>query len=648
MTTTTTTTTSRRVAAFDNEPQRAASGTGGAAATPALHTHVIAVQHGTAVALDMERVQQEAAAAAQPAQLQRRAGPAAAAAASGPASKNNSRHAGSSRDARSGQSSQRAHGVQRASPSDGFSGRYAVDMRRVQHSYDGKKPVLQKLNLQIEPGQIYGLLGPSGCGKTTLIRCLLASLTPQEGSIRVFGEEPGSVRSEVPGHDVGYMPQEIALYEEFTIMQNLNFYGKLHNMSAEEFSDRAEYLCKLLDIHDVKDRGVAKLSGGQQRRTSLACGLLHSPKLLILDEPTVVSETLRGSGIAGIWCCCCAVAARTHSFVLLCSMHRAHSQGVDPTLRTKIWKYLTKISREEGTTVLLTTHYIEEARQAHRVGLMRAGKMLLQGTPRGIMNQTHSRTLEQAFLKICKKDEKESDKDEHDKSNEDDDDDEEDGELDSPSSEDEAGGDGEAEAAALNQGSAGAGAGAGSNDSSSRGPNRSPLSSPSGRTSARSGSGSGSRSYAAHEDTDKDDSALREKRPSSKESGGKATFAGITNQDYHEPLLTRTPTPTATPAGWAKANKGGAGSTRHLQSPDPDNGNGVDEELDDDDDEEQEGKGTSKNRDGDRAPPLEGCAKITAALALPRWPQLWALSWKNLMRMAKGVAALIFQFVLPR
>ena len=295
--------------------------------------------------------------------------------------------------------------------------------------------------------------------------------------------------------------------------------------------------------------------------------------------------------------------------------------------------------------MLLTTHYIEEARQAHRVGLMRAGKMLLQGTPRGIMNQTHSRTLEQAFLKICKKDEKVSDKDEHDKSNEDEDDDEEeeDGELDSPSSEDEAGGDGEAEAAALNQGSAGAGAG--SNDSSSRGPNRSPLSSPSGRASARSGSGS----YASHEDTDKDDSALREKRPSSKESGGKATFAGITNQDYHEPLLTRTPTPTptSTSTGWAKANKGGTGSTRHLQSPDPDNG--VDEELDDDDDDdEQDGKGTSKNRDGDRAPPLEGCAKITAALALPRWPQLWALSWKNLMRMAKGVAALIFQFVLPR
>ena len=109
--------------------------------------------------------------------------------------------------------------------------------------------------------------------QTTLIRCLLASLTPAEGSIRVFGEEPGSVRSEVPGHDVGYMPQEIALYEEFTILQNLDFYGKLHDMSAEEIKERSDYLCKLLDIDEVKDRNVAKLSGGQQRRVSLACSL---------------------------------------------------------------------------------------------------------------------------------------------------------------------------------------------------------------------------------------------------------------------------------------------------------------------------------------------------------------------------------------
>jgi ABC-type multidrug transport system fused ATPase/permease subunit len=95
------------------------------------------------------------------------------------------------------------HRVTRESPSDSFSGKYAVDVSGVSHSYDGKKDVLHKLDLQIETGQIYGLLGPSGCGKTTLIKALLAQLDPKEGDIKIFGEKPGSVNSQVPGHDVG-------------------------------------------------------------------------------------------------------------------------------------------------------------------------------------------------------------------------------------------------------------------------------------------------------------------------------------------------------------------------------------------------------------------------------------------------------------
>jgi ABC-type multidrug transport system fused ATPase/permease subunit len=95
------------------------------------------------------------------------------------------------------------HRVTRESPSDSFSGKYAVDVRGVSHSYDGKKDVLHKLDLQIETGQIYGLLGPSGCGKTTLIKALLAQLDPKEGDIKIFGEKPGSANSQVPGHDVG-------------------------------------------------------------------------------------------------------------------------------------------------------------------------------------------------------------------------------------------------------------------------------------------------------------------------------------------------------------------------------------------------------------------------------------------------------------
>ena len=122
-------------------------------------------------------------------------------------------------------------------------------------------------------------------GKTTLIKVLLANLTPREGTVVIFGETPGSgPKSEVPGHDVGYMPQEIALYAEFTIYQNMHFYALMHGMTNDEFESRAKYLCKLLDLKEPKSKNAGKLSGGQQRRTSLACGLLHSPKLLILDE----------------------------------------------------------------------------------------------------------------------------------------------------------------------------------------------------------------------------------------------------------------------------------------------------------------------------------------------------------------------------
>jgi ABC-type multidrug transport system ATPase subunit/ABC-type multidrug transport system permease subunit len=443
--------------------------------------------------------------------------------------------------------SKHKHGVSRKSPSDAFQGKYAVDVRGLDHAYPSNKKgtkTLDGIDLQIEVGKIYGLLGPSGCGKTTLIKCILAQLEPSEGTILCFGEKPGSQLSEVPGHDCGFMPQEIALYDEFTVMQNLSFYAKLHGMSAEEFQDRSKYLCKLLDLKDPTKKNVKQLSGGQQRRCSLACSLLHSPKLLILDEPTV---------------------------------------GVDPTLRMKIWKYLVKVSQKEGTSILLTTHYIEEARRADAVGLMRNGRMLDQGSPDEIMRKTGQKTLEEAFLRICREDEKNEEKNG--------------GEDDNGEGKDKdekrKGGDNDSDSSSIDLSDSDA-------DSDPDSPSAaSPRSSPSSTTRARG-------------------------------SESPTTFSSVSRKD----LTSNDPASSAATA--KKGGRGGSGG-KNVQGAGPERSRRFSNEDAD----------SSSKGGGSGATPLKGWAAISHKLALPRPGQLWALCWKNLARMRKGVAALIFQFVMP-
>ena len=221
----------------------------------------------------------------------------------------------------------------------------------------GKVKVLEGLDMEVQSGSIYGLLGPSGCGKTTLLNVILGFLTPESGEINVLDEE-----AKVPGSDVGFAPQELALYLDLTIHETLLFHGRLHGMSNEEISSREKWLVEFLDLPEP-ERQVGKLSGGQKRRVSLAVALLHEPRLLLLDEPTV---------------------------------------GVDPELRARIWEHLRKIS-EDGITVVLTTHYIDEAGKADRVGLMRNGKLLAESSPKELMNDNEKESLEEVFLALCKR-----------------------------------------------------------------------------------------------------------------------------------------------------------------------------------------------------------------------------------------------------
>lgn len=235
---------------------------------------------------------------------------------------------------------------------------FAIQVRRLIYSYTEQKNVvcvLNRLSMRVPLGQIYGLLGPSGCGKTTLIRCVLGILKPEAGEIRLFHRRVDSqnVRMpQIPGRDVGYMPQEYALYGSLTVLETVRFHRALHGRQVDPF---AEF--KLLDtmqLGPLSERRVDTLSGGQTRRLSFVCALVHKPRLLILDEPTV---------------------------------------GVDPVLRERIWSVLSDYVSDSRASVLITTHYIEETRRAQRVGFMRRGHLLAEDSPDTLLRRYQVSTL---------------------------------------------------------------------------------------------------------------------------------------------------------------------------------------------------------------------------------------------------------------
>ncbi|CAG2177469.1 unnamed protein product, partial [Oppiella nova] len=162
----------------------------------------------------------------------------------------------------------------------------AVGVSDVHFEYKTNVKILDNLTVQIPKGKIFALLGPNGTGKTTLIRVILGRLKPTHGSIRVFGAQPGTKGSAIPGAGVGYMPQELALFDEFTINEILIYYGMLYHIKREELMNRIANLRELLHLPE-KSRIISRLSGGQQRRVSIAITMIHRPRLIILDEPTV-------------------------------------------------------------------------------------------------------------------------------------------------------------------------------------------------------------------------------------------------------------------------------------------------------------------------------------------------------------------------
>lgn len=216
---------------------------------------------------------------------------------------------------------------------------------------------VRDVSFQITPGLTYGLLGPSGCGKTTLIRLLLGLTLPTTGSIEVWGERVPS--AEMHAHS-GYMPQNTALYMELSARENVAFFASLYGLREGKAVDEA---LALMELSERADSPVNTLSGGMQRRVSLACALVHQPRLLLLDEPTV---------------------------------------GVDPRLRSAFWDHFRALNRI-GTTTIVTSHVMDEAARCDRLLLMRDGLLLAEGTPEDVQRNAGAGSLEEAFLIYAEK-----------------------------------------------------------------------------------------------------------------------------------------------------------------------------------------------------------------------------------------------------
>ncbi|MCL4478135.1 MAG: ABC transporter ATP-binding protein [Deltaproteobacteria bacterium] len=218
----------------------------------------------------------------------------------------------------------------------------AVETSELKKSFD-KAEAVRGVNFRINKGDLFGLIGPDGAGKTTLIRLLTGVMTPDSGSIKIFGTDAVKRKAET-GMMIGYMPQRFSLYEELTVDENLKFFASLRSVERTNFIRQKDYLLKFTNLEPFTKRLAGKLSGGMKQKLGLACTLIHQPQLLILDEPTT---------------------------------------GVDPVSRREFWQILDSFLHQ-GMTVLMSTPYMDEADRCTTIALMNNGIMPVVDTPQNI------------------------------------------------------------------------------------------------------------------------------------------------------------------------------------------------------------------------------------------------------------------------
>lgn len=230
----------------------------------------------------------------------------------------------------------------------------AIDIRGLR-VIRGKREVLHSLDLQVSSGSITGLLGPSGCGKTTLMRAIVGTQIVESGEVRVLGDLAGSVALR---RRVGYVTQSPSVYGDLTVTRNVQYFGALYGKSSADVAAAVD----AVGLRRYADQTAADLSGGQRGRVSLACALVASPDVLILDEPTV---------------------------------------GLDPVLRVELWGRFADLARS-GTTLLVSSHVMDEADHCAELILMRDGHLLAQLSPDELRAKTRCERLEDAFLELIR------------------------------------------------------------------------------------------------------------------------------------------------------------------------------------------------------------------------------------------------------
>lgn len=207
----------------------------------------------------------------------------------------------------------------------------------------GPVVAVDHLELEIKKGEIFGLVGPDGAGKTTTLRMLAAIMDPTAGSARIAGYDLRQEPERIKAH-IGYMAQQFALYGDLTVLENINFFGDVFGVKGKARQERTERLLNFARLTEFTKRPAGRLSGGMKKKLGLACALIHSPAVLYLDEPTT---------------------------------------GVDPVSRREFWDILADL-HVEGTTILVSTPYMDEAERSARVGLMYGGRLIEVGTPNQI------------------------------------------------------------------------------------------------------------------------------------------------------------------------------------------------------------------------------------------------------------------------
>ncbi|HMK27758.1 MAG TPA: ABC transporter ATP-binding protein [Chitinophagaceae bacterium] len=222
---------------------------------------------------------------------------------------------------------------------------------------------INHLNLEITEGERFGLFGPNGAGKTTLIHCITGLLRYQQGSIRLFGHEVKSNRRTI-NKLFGFVPQDFSFYQELTPLENLNFFGAWAGMNKQEIKKKSALLLEVLGLSDLRNKQVQKFSGGMKRRVNLAIGVLHDPRILFLDEPTV---------------------------------------GVDVHTRKAIISYLKEINKN-GTTLIYTSHQLSEAEElCNKIALINDGKILVHDSLDKLLLNHTEENLEGLFIRLTGK-----------------------------------------------------------------------------------------------------------------------------------------------------------------------------------------------------------------------------------------------------